>query len=205
MKNTTFLYRIMWLLLLLLNMTASNAQTFNLHTIEPATVPSGATLEWYNATPFTAATMVSNVSAVGVGLYYAVYNYGSGCLSNGAPFKLVKTTCPTNTADLYASVDSTQKPAGSVVTFHTAKLASNANVYTGNPRLAPTGTYYVAYHDVVNGCYTYSAAIRVMPDLVCAAHPDMNATMVNVAVAGNVSTNDYLPGSPAYGVPVRCM
>jgi hypothetical protein len=202
MKKATILNRMMWLLILLLNVTVSNAQTFNLQTVQPTTIPSGMTLEWYNAKPFTAATKVTNITAVTPGVYYAVYNNGS-CLSNPTPFKLVKTDCGSATTNLYAAVDSTNKPGGTKVVFNTAKPVSSANAYTGDPTMAYAGTYYVSYYDAVKDCYTATSTIVVINDLVCFyLVPDFNATTVNVTVKGNVATNDVGVATSTFGSPV---
>ena len=182
---------------------ATQAQTYNLHTLEPASIPAGATLEWHNAIPVSAANLLSNIAAgmVGSGTYYQVYNMGS-CYSTASPVRIAMTNCANSTVDLYTLVDSTIKPSGMVVTFHTASPATVGNTYSGNVHTAPAGKYYTAYYDAVQGCYTYETAIKIMPNLVCGTNPDFNVTHLNVLVNGNVNTNDNVPAGSTCGTPV---
>jgi hypothetical protein len=68
---------------------ATYAQTPNVDitAYNPVTVPSGVTFEWHNALPVSSGNLmtVAQTQAATTGLYYAVYNYGSGCYSNPTP------------------------------------------------------------------------------------------------------------------------
>ena len=141
---------------------------------QPASVPSGATFEWHSDLPVGSANLMTSAQAQAVapGLYYAVYNLGGSpvCYSQPTPILVVTNACAATTVDLKASVDSTGKPTGSVVTFHTDPVATDANRIS-NTVVTPTSTpviYFVAYRDA-SGCYTTSNAGIVAIGTNCTA------------------------------------
>ncbi|KAA5533170.1 tandem-95 repeat protein [Taibaiella lutea] len=202
MKNSKiYLGVIGWVCLLILGMSSVKAQTFNLNTIEPDIIPAGSILEWHSAVPVSTGNLITNDTAVNPGIYYAVYKKGT-CYSAPSPFKIVKTDCGSNFTNLYKSVDTTDKPAGTILTFHTIKPVDVSNLYSGNAHVAPVGTYYAAFYDPVKGCFTLASPIRVIPNIACSTNPDFNVTHINVPVNGNVHTNDNVPAGTTYGTPV---
>ncbi|MDZ7900143.1 MAG: hypothetical protein U5N85_19240 [Arcicella sp.] len=144
--------------------------------IQAGTPPAGETFEWHNALPISASNIENNPSAVVPGMYYAVYNKGGSpvCYSNPTPIRVITNTCPATTIDLRTAVDSTSKPTGYVVTFHTGIPATGANRITGTDiTAAATGaTYYTAYcnYDIATASYCYSGtSVIVVVDKCCVA------------------------------------
>jgi len=64
----------------------------------------------------------------------------------------IANSCPTSTGNLTTLVTSTA-PSGTSITFHTGFPATTANKIS-NPTTASTGTYYAAYWDATNNCYS---------------------------------------------------
>ena len=143
--------------------------TVDLTTHQPtAAPPAGATFEWHNGFPVSAANlMTSTQAAVAVpGVYYGVYNFGT-CYSQASPLRVATNSCPTTTVDLRAFVDSTAKPFGTIVTFHSALPASNVNRLTASAvTTAGAGTFYVAFYDPVALCFS-SASVIVVASTSC--------------------------------------
>ncbi len=171
--------------------------TFDLATVEPdGVLPGGTTLEWHTAIPVSAGNLVSNKNAVVAGLYYAVYNYGSDCYSKPSPYKIIQASCA-GTADITASVETTDIPAGSEVTYHSASPATDGNkLVAGNMTTAAVGSYYVAYYNTTGMCYSNASPVKVIAAVcnsVTIAINDINETPVGVPAHGNVLTNDSDP------------
>lgn len=64
----------------------------------------------------------------------------------------IANICPIATGDLTTLVTSTA-PSGTTITYHTGFPATDANKIS-NPTTASTGTYYAAYWDATNNCYS---------------------------------------------------
>ena len=67
-------------------------------------------------------------------------------------------TCPATTIDL-TTITATNLPSGATLTWHTGTPATTANQITaGNPltdpAVVPAGTYYAAFYDATNNCYS---------------------------------------------------
>ncbi|MDI9858984.1 hypothetical protein [Flectobacillus roseus] len=144
-------------------------QTVDLTTHAPtSSPPSGATFEWHNALPVSPSNIVANPAAASPGLYYGVYNLGS-CYSEAAPLRVASNDCSTGSTgvDLRTLVDSTDKPLGTIVTYHTGLPASSSNRITGPSITSATAnTYYAAYYDVTNQCFS-SESVLVILNTVC--------------------------------------
>ncbi|HAK77172.1 MAG TPA: hypothetical protein DCM71_09760 [Runella sp.] len=134
------------------------------------------------------------------GVYYAVYNLGGNpvCYSQPTALKVATNVCPATTVELKASVDSTGKPSGSIVTFHSDPVATDANRIT-NTLITTTSTavvYFVAYRDA-SGCYTTSnsaiVAIATTCSVLCLAGSSSpvlsSSTKSNVCPATLVDLN----------------
>ena len=157
-----------------LSINLINAQTTDLTThLVSATPPSGATLEWHNALPIAAGNVVATPTAVGQGVYYGVYNFGT-CYSSPSPIRVATNACPATTLDLSTLVDSTNKPSGTVVTYHSAYPVSAANRLT-NATVSTANTYFTAYMDVANACFSESSPI-VFFTSSCCANPSIGGT-----------------------------
>ncbi|MDZ7900145.1 MAG: hypothetical protein U5N85_19250 [Arcicella sp.] len=116
--------------------------------IQAGTPPAGETFEWHNALPISASNIENTPSAVVPGMYYAVYNKGGSpvCYSNPTPIRVITNTCPATTIDLRTAVDSTSKPTGYVVTFHTGiqpRVPTELQEQTSRAA-ATSATYYTA-------------------------------------------------------------
>ena len=157
-----------------LSINLINAQTTDLTThLVSATPPSGATLEWHNALPISASNVVASPTAVGQGVYYGVYNFGS-CYSSPSPIRVATNACPATTLDLSTLVDSTNKPAGTMVTYHSAYPVSATNRLT-NATVSTANTYFTAYMDIASACFSESSPI-VFFSSSCCANPSIGGT-----------------------------
>ena len=131
--------------------------------VQVATLPAGTTFEWHNALPIGVANLMTapQISAAAPGLYYAVYNYGGSpvCYSQPSLIRVITNVCPATTVNLRTAVDSTSKPAGSLVTFHSGYPATGTNRITGTAiTAASAGTFYTSYcsYDASTLTYCYS-------------------------------------------------
>lgn len=52
-------------------------------------------------------------------------------------------------------------PAGSAASWHIAAVATAANKYTGNLTVVPEGTYYLAFYDSTQDCYSLTTKIII--------------------------------------------
>lgn len=166
------------ILLTVVGQVFSQTPSVNITTYQPTTVPQGATFEWHSDLPVSAANLMTPAQAQSAapGVYYAVYNLGGNpvCYSQPTALKVATNVCPATTVELKASVDSTGKPSGSIVTFHSDPVVTDANRIT-NTLITTTSTavvYFVAYRDAA-GCYTTSnsaiVAIATNCNVLCLA------------------------------------
>lgn len=160
------------ILLTVVGQVFSQTPSVNITTYQPTIVPQGATFEWHSDLPVSAANLMTPAQAQSAapGVYYAVYNLGGNpvCYSQPTALKVATNVCPATTVELKASVDSTGKPSGSVVTFHTDPVVADANRIT-NTLITTTSTavvYFVAYRDAA-GCYTTSNSAIVVIATSC--------------------------------------
>lgn len=64
----------------------------------------------------------------------------------------ISNVCPAATANLN-TITATNKPATATLTWHTGTPATTANK-VANPAAVPAGTYYAAFFDATNNCYS---------------------------------------------------
>jgi hypothetical protein len=64
----------------------------------------------------------------------------------------LSNVCPVTTADL-TSITASNTPAGTSLTWHTATPATTANLVASSNSV-PAGTYYAAFYDATNDCYS---------------------------------------------------
>lgn len=163
-------------------------QTVDLTTHAPISAPpSGATFEWHSSLPVSSSNVVANPTTASPGLYYGVYNFGS-CYSEAAPLRVASNDCNTGAAgvDLRTLVDSTDKPTGTIVTYHTGLPASTSNRISGTAVTSATAnTYYTAYYDVTSQCFS-SESVLVILNTVCSGQV---TAKVFLQGAFNSSTN----------------
>ena len=176
-----------------------------------STVSLGTIVTWHTATPASDANRISNSTSVGAGTYYAVlYDTASKCYAmkgygtkkvtvtinncpvcnsgNEAPIvdkQSLMNNCPTATADL-TSIKVSNLPKNTILTWHTATPATDANKVSNPSATSIVGTYYAAFYDPTNGCYSGAgkSTFPVQVDIVncnttCAsgnAAPQLGAT-----------------------------
>jgi hypothetical protein len=102
-------------------------------------------------------------------------------------------------------------PEGHVQTATTQNVTNangtfvlNANgTFTFTPAQGFTGPVSYPYTVCDNGTPTAcdTATIYILIEPILETDPDMNATLVNVSVPGNVNTNDDVPAGTTYGTP----
>ena len=153
------------------------ATTVNLTTITASNLPGGTTLTWHTGTPATTANKVTGTT-VAAGTYYAAFfdataNCYSGTGGNGSATTTVTATvavccvagtsaptlsastkanvCPATTVDL-TTITASNLPGSTTLTWHTGTPATTANKVTGTAVAA--GTYYAAFFDATNNCYS---------------------------------------------------
>ena len=136
----------------------------NLGTITASNKPTGAIMTWHTASPAMASNKVVDSTQVNAGKYYAVfYDAVNGCYANNgnavdsvtiaacsfcvagstAPILTAATksnTCPAITVDL-STITATNKPSGTVLTWHTAATPTAANKVADSTAVTTVGTY----------------------------------------------------------------
>jgi hypothetical protein len=153
--------------------------TANLTTITASNTPSGALLQWHTGVPATSFNKVMNPSAVLGGRYYAVYYDATNNCFSGNGFGMyavdvvitncpntcqagtikpnlnvtsLDNVCPKTTVDL-TSVTASNRPAGTVLQWHTEMPATASN-RVATVSAVGAGTYYAIFYDTLNKCYT---------------------------------------------------
>lgn len=156
---------IMGLLALCMSFMTQAQNTVNLINHQPASLaPAGATFEWHTGLPISAGNLMTTtqIQATVAGVYYGVYNYGT-CYSAAAPLRVISTVCPSTTLDLRSVVDSTSKPSGMLVSFHSSTPATSVNKLSDLAlQTASAGTYFAAYYDMASMCYSATSPIVVV-------------------------------------------
>jgi hypothetical protein len=149
--------------------------------------PLGTIFEWHNALPISDINVVSNPTSVTSGLYYAVYKYSNTCYSQPSPIRVVANNCPQNTINLNDFVIGTNLPTNLTISFHNSLPVSATNKLTGsNITAVGAGTYYAAYFDVTNNCYSNPNPIIVL-NSDCCTPPLANDN--EICGAGQVTLN----------------
>ncbi len=181
--------------------TASNicpATTVNLMTkIDSTTKPLGAIVTWHTGTPATALNRVSNPTAALAGTYYATYYDGVAMCYGGTVGPLTVTinscipmnytnVCPLAFVDLMSKVDSTAKPVGSFVSWHTGTPATAANRVANPSMVGTSGAYYVAYFDPISNCYGSTSVAANVTINTC---PPSVFTLTNTCPSTTVNLN----------------
>lgn len=147
---------------------SSFAQTVNLNNRITSALPAGTVAQWHTSATPSAATLVSNASAVALPStptnYWAFYYDNlNNCYSPGAKVTLAKLSCPS------ASYNLTSLPGANAsnVVWHTSATPTSANK-VNTPTQAVAGTYYAFFYDAVNNCYS-PAGTPVIVDGTCSS------------------------------------
>ncbi len=195
--------------------------TANLASIVVGNKPNGAVMTWHSATPATVGNRVPDSTAVTAGTYFAVFYDGSlGCYG-GTPTGSLTTSvvvtmedcpanitvgnvCPTNTVNLTTRINGTV-PAGKVVTWHTALPTTTANK-VANPAAVGNGTYYAAFYDSANDCYSPGSPNGIVVAITLCQTPRTGPTApaLSATTLGNVcpATTANLATITASNLPV---
>jgi hypothetical protein len=197
----TYKIKTAWVMSLLLFLGAisfTHAQTADLATHQPTVSPPvGATFEWHNALPVSSGNLMtaSQISSASSGLYYGVYNYGT-CYSSPSFLRVATNTCPVTTANLTTLVDSTAKPAGMFVSYHSGDPATSTNrISNSAAQTTSAGTYFVTYYDPTSLCFTGVSPIVIVNtpcNTLTITQPPTITKPVNTLVSGTAPT-DLLP------------
>ena len=182
------------------------ATTVNLTTHSTGTPPSGTTVTWHTGTPATAANKVANPAAVGAGTYYAAYfDAINSCYSptstpvqvtiNSCGTVQASNVCPATTVNLTTHSTGTP-PSGTTVTWHTGTPATAANK-VADPTMVGSGTYYAAYFDATNSCYSPTSTPVQVTINSCSS-----IQVSNVCPATTVNLTTHSTGTPPSGTTV---
>lgn len=149
----------------LVNVSLLNAQTADLTSLNGSVtnLPVGTSISWHTATPATSANEITAGNALtdatavppGATYYMAFKDTSANCYSPTYPVPVLTNSCPTTTVDL-TTLDTTEtnNPGNGVtVSFHTGPTASTANL-VGTATAVTSGTYYAAFYDSANNCYS---------------------------------------------------
>lgn len=156
--------------------------------------PSGGiwTAETTNAALYSVSGNTVTFTSAASGTYNFAYSL-NGCTDTVAVTVAscglsINNVCPSSTANLTTHVDSTTKPLGTIVSWHTGTPATDAN-RVATPTAVAAGTYYASYWDVLVGCYSpASASITVVITPCCPATvPAITPTSVATCSGSSVS------------------
>jgi gliding motility-associated-like protein len=158
----------------------NNCPTTTVDLTQMSSISGGSVIvSWHTATPASMSNRVFNPSQISAGTYYAVlYDTTRKCfsLSGMATRRVVVSTsncpecqsgidaprlsvssltnpCPIATVDL-TKVTATNTPKNTQLTWHTSLPASNANRVSNPSAVSIAGTYYAAFFDAKNNCYS---------------------------------------------------
>jgi hypothetical protein len=167
MNNRYTIKKALKLIIVLLNLLIIFTESFGQSTVDLSTrvigtAPSGSSLEFHTALPATAANLVASPTAVGAGVYYAVYrDLVNNCYTTGSPIVVATNSCPSTTADLTIHQPIGSLPSNSTLEWHTALPATAANL-VATPNAVGAGNYYLVYFDNSVNCYSLTDGVVVV-------------------------------------------
>jgi uncharacterized repeat protein (TIGR01451 family)/uncharacterized delta-60 repeat protein len=167
----------------------------NILTCSYPTIPGNITSIYGNASvkvastvPFTSITFTSASNFQSGGVVSSpcrVFNLVTCPAGNNAPILTATTinnTCPNMGVNLN-SITATNTPANSTLTWHTVTPVTGAN-QVANPSAAPAGTYYAAFYNAANNCYSpTSTAVTAV----------VNQCLADLTLNKKVNNNNYTP------------
>lgn len=114
---------------------------------------------------------------------------------------------PATVADLIAALAATNQPAGTVFTIHSGASATDANKLATSTAVIAGNTYYVAFWDSSNNCYSPTTTVTISDTFGCDNTMYFSAgssTQLNAIVpaAGQLDLN---PVGAAAGFPYNAM
>lgn len=180
------------------------------------TPPAGSTLVWIKGLPLNISNQVSNPSQVAEnGDYYAAfYDAVNNCFSPvGAPITVTINTCanvtlanvcPSTSVDLTSHASPLTSTGGAPLKWFTSSTPSTSTMVVDPSNVSTSGTYYPAYYDAVNNCFSPSGSGVVVTISSCQTlNPDLSVGQPGIPINGNVSTNDSnVPSGTTYGTPI---
>lgn len=86
-------------------------------------------------------------------------------------------SCPAELVNLTSRVPC-NIPAGSVVTWHTGSIPTNAN-RVANPNAVSAGTYYAAFFDSAGNCYSPTSTVVTAVTVICCPAQSVNSPQLN--------------------------
>ncbi|WP_435355910.1 Ig-like domain-containing protein [Emticicia sp. SJ17W-69] len=174
------------------------------------TAPAGTTLVWIKGLPLNISNKVSNPSQVAEnGDYYATYyDASNNCFSPvGAPISVtinscgnitISNVCPSALVDLTSHASPLTSADGAPLKWFTSSTPSVTNMVTDPTAVSTSGTYYPAYYDAVNNCFSPSGAGVVVTISTCC--PILTNTInnnVNPSTCGASDGSIKICGLPA--------
>ncbi len=203
------IYNILLLICLFCFSQMTIAQTVDLTGLESSiqNLPMGTVVTWHTSQPTDSSNLVSNPMEAPAGFTYyaAFYDSVNECYStNAAILPTIKNTCPDGLANL-TSLESTIQnlPVGTTVSWHDALPVDDVNLVI-NPNEVEAGTYYAAFYDGANDCYSDNAYPVLVGTLACGVvvrtkvlleGPYLSATGLMNA---NLNTSGLLPIEEPY-------
>ena len=89
----------------------------------------------------------------------------------------VTNNCPTTTVNLMTAISATNLPSGASVTWHNGTPATAANQISNPTAVSTPGTYYMAYYDGLNNCYSLTSDGVIVTITTCS--PDTDGDGIN--------------------------
>ena len=172
--------------------------TFSLASlVNTGSLPSGANLIWsMHKVPTASSDTLSNLTTVSAaGKYYAMYyDKVNNCYSPADSVTATITACvptslsnicPITTVDLMAHTDSTNKPLGTFVSWHTSTPATALNKIANPSIISSSGTYYLCYYDPIGVCFGGTTSIQVNITTCSTCLAGTNAPNIKEPIASN--------------------
>ena len=100
----------------------------------------------------------------------------------------ITNSCPTTTVNL-GTITATNKPVGTVLTWHTAPTPSTANKVADSTAAATGATYYAAFYDPAFDCYTTVSTAVTATATACCATPTVGGTTASTTPSVCGATN----------------
>ncbi len=165
---------------------------------------AGTNYQWYNVATAIASATTSNYTTSSGGQYQLKYNNGSCVVSTESNYVFLLTTpislnntCPANTVNLLtAGALAGSPPVGTTLTWHTATPATALNKVP-NAATVGAGSYYAAFEDASNNCYSptmepVTVTINTCANPLTITQPIPQTGLVNTPKSG-VAPTDLIP------------
>ena len=168
-----------------------------------STTPSGASLIWStHKTPTSAGDTLTTAQKTAVstaGKYYAMYyDAANACYSPADSVDITITPCPINlanacptaTVNLTTAISASNMPSGASITWHTGTPATTANQVTDPTAISTSGTYYLAFFDGTNNCYSNTSQSVTVTITSCVPPLSANTPAAQTATTGAAKTGN---------------